>query len=94
MADFLPLTGRKNLSRIGNFHAETDEDLSMAVPKRRQSNAKTGSRRAHDFKKPKELTYCPQCSTAVPTHRVCPKCGYYMGRTIIEQEKKKKTKKK
>jgi large subunit ribosomal protein L32 len=58
----------------------------MAVPKRRQSNSKTGSRRAHDRKKPKQLTYCPQCSTAVPTHTICPKCGYYMGRTIVESE--------
>jgi large subunit ribosomal protein L32 len=56
----------------------------MAVPKRRQSNARTGSRRAHDHKKPKQLSYCPQCSTAVPTHVICPKCGYYMGRTVVE----------
>ncbi len=58
----------------------------MAVPKRRQSNAHTGSRRAHDRKTPKQLTYCPQCSTAVPTHTVCPKCGYYMGRTVVQTE--------
>jgi large subunit ribosomal protein L32 len=58
----------------------------MAVPKRRQSNARTGSRRAHDHKKPKQLTYCPQCSTAVPTHAICPKCGTYMGRTVMKVE--------
>ncbi len=58
----------------------------MAVPKRRQSNRKTGSRRAHDFKTPPQLTYCRQCSTAVQTHVICPKCGYYMGRTIVETE--------
>lgn len=60
--------------------------FSMAVPKRRQSNSKTGSRRAHDAKKPRQLTYCRQCSTAVPTHMICPKCGYYMGRTVVETE--------
>ena len=58
----------------------------MAVPKRRQSNQKTGSRRAHDHKKPKQLTYCPQCSHAVPTHNICPNCGHYMGRTVVEQQ--------
>jgi large subunit ribosomal protein L32 len=58
----------------------------VAVPKRRQSNARTGSRRAHDFKKPKQLTYCPQCSTAVPAHVVCPNCGNYMGRNIVKGE--------
>jgi large subunit ribosomal protein L32 len=36
--------------------------------------------------KAKELTYCPKCSTALPTHVVCPKCGYYMGRVVVEME--------
>jgi large subunit ribosomal protein L32 len=56
----------------------------MAVPKRKHSNARTGSRRAHDFKTPKQLLYCPQCSTARPAHVVCPNCGYYMGRIVVE----------
>jgi large subunit ribosomal protein L32 len=56
----------------------------MAVPKRRQSNARTRSRRAHHAKHPKQLTYCPKCSTALPTHVVCPNCGHYMGRAIVE----------
>jgi large subunit ribosomal protein L32 len=58
----------------------------MAVPKRRHSNARTGSRRAHDAKKPKHILYCPKCSMAVPPHTVCPKCGHYMGRTVVEME--------
>ena len=58
----------------------------MAVPKRRHSNARTGTRRAHDFKVPKQLSHCPQCSTAVPTHVVCPNCGHYMGRPIVVVE--------
>jgi large subunit ribosomal protein L32 len=62
------------------------QELIMAVPKRRQSNQKTRSRRAHDHKKPKQLTYCPQCSHAVPTHTICPNCGHYMGRTVVEEE--------
>jgi large subunit ribosomal protein L32 len=60
----------------------------MAVPKRRHSNARTGSRRAHDAKKPRHLTYCPHCSTAVQPHTICPKCGHYMGRKIVETEEK------
>ena len=58
----------------------------MAVPKRKHTNARTGSRRAHDAIKPKGLQTCPQCSTAVPSHTVCPKCGHYMGRKVIETE--------
>ena len=56
----------------------------MAVPKRRQSNARTRSRRAHHAKHPKQLTVCPKCSTAIPTHVVCPTCGDYMGRNVVE----------
>jgi large subunit ribosomal protein L32 len=58
----------------------------MAVPKRRQSNARTGTRRAHDAKKPRHVMYCERCSSAVPPHTVCPTCGYYMGRKVVEVE--------
>ena len=59
----------------------------MAVPKRRHSNARTNSRRAnHDKKEPRHLTYCAQCSSAVPPHTVCPKCGHYMGRKVVDIE--------
>jgi large subunit ribosomal protein L32 len=58
----------------------------MAVPKRKHCNARSGSRRAHDFKKPKQLMNCPNCSTAVPSHVVCPVCGYYMGRVVVKTE--------
>jgi large subunit ribosomal protein L32 len=57
----------------------------MAVPKRKQSNSRTGRRRAHDAKKAKATALCPQCNTARPTHVVCPTCGYYMGRVVVEQ---------
>lgn len=60
----------------------------MAVPKRRQSNSRTGRRRAHHAKTPKQLAYCPKCSSAVPQHVVCPNCGYYMGRVMVEVETK------
>jgi large subunit ribosomal protein L32 len=56
----------------------------MAVPKRKHSNSRTGKRRSHDAKRPRQLTYCAKCSTAVPTHVVCPSCGHYMGRTVVE----------
>ncbi len=56
----------------------------MAVPKRKHSNSRTGKRRSHDAKKARQLTFCPKCSTAVPTHVVCPTCGHYMGRQVVE----------
>jgi large subunit ribosomal protein L32 len=58
----------------------------MAVPKRKHSNSRTGKRRSHDAKRPKTLAVCPKCSTVVPTHVVCPTCGHYMGRVVVEPE--------
>lgn len=58
----------------------------MAVPKRKHSNSRTGKRRSHDALKKRSIGYCPQCSSAVPTHHICPKCGYYQGRTVVQHE--------
>ncbi|HIA20649.1 MAG: 50S ribosomal protein L32 [Pirellulaceae bacterium] len=58
----------------------------MAVPKRKHSNSRSGKRRSHHGKKPRQLTYCAKCSTPLPTHVVCPVCGYYMGRTVVDSE--------
>ncbi len=60
----------------------------MAVPKRKQSNSRTGMRRAHDAKKPRQLMACPKCQTAIPSHVICPKCGSYLGRPLVEMEEK------
>ncbi|MEL7496632.1 MAG: 50S ribosomal protein L32 [Planctomycetota bacterium] len=54
----------------------------MAVPKRKHSNSRTNNRRSHDGLKMKNLTICPKCSTTIPTHVVCPTCGFYMGRVV------------
>lgn len=61
----------------------------MAVPKRKSSNSRSGKRRAHHFKTPRQLNACPKCSTMVPSHVVCPDCGYYMGRVVVTQEEEK-----
>lgn len=58
----------------------------MAVPKRRQSKARSRKRRSHNAVKPIQLTYCPQCHTPIPSHVVCPTCGQYQGRTLVETE--------
>ena len=58
----------------------------MAVPKRKQSNARTGARRSHDFKKPVQTVACPDCNKMIPPHVVCPNCGHYMRREVIKQE--------
>ncbi len=32
------------------------------------------------------LVECPTCGNKVLPHRVCPKCGFYRGRQVIELE--------
>jgi large subunit ribosomal protein L32 len=58
----------------------------MPVPKRRQSKSRSRKRNSHNAIKPRQLARCSQCGTAVPTHVVCPTCGYYQGRTMIEDD--------
>jgi large subunit ribosomal protein L32 len=33
-----------------------------------------------------KLQTCPQCNTFKPSHVVCPNCGFYQGRTVIEAQ--------
>ncbi len=57
----------------------------MAVPKRRTSSAKTKSRKAANMKKTlPALSICPQCHEPKLPHRVCPNCGYYDGKDVVE----------
>jgi len=58
----------------------------MAVPKRKTSKAKRDKRRSHDSLKNPGLSACPECGAPRQPHRVCPSCGSYKGRTVIETD--------
>lgn len=58
----------------------------MAVPKRKTGRAKTNSRRSSHTLTAPAKSVCPQCHETKLPHRVCPNCGYYDGREIIETE--------
>ncbi len=59
----------------------------MAVPKRKTSKARRDSRRAQTYKLvAPNLSPCPNCRSPRIPHRVCPTCGYYQGRQVIQQE--------
>lgn len=58
----------------------------MAVPKRHHSHSRTRKRRSHDALKPLQLQKCRRCSKPVLPHVICPTCGHYMGRTLVEAE--------
>ena len=40
-------------------------------------------RRSHHAMKAPNLTECPSCGEKTVQHRVCPKCGYYNTRTVL-----------
>jgi large subunit ribosomal protein L32 len=58
----------------------------MPNPKRRHSKARTRKRRAHDALRAPQTTLCPNCQEPRVQHRVCPKCGYYKDRLVVEVE--------
>ena len=66
----------------------------MALPKRRHSKTRGRKRRTHWKIKVSSLSPCPQCKQPKLAHRVCPVCGYYKGKQVIEIKVKEKKKKK
>ncbi|PIU31804.1 MAG: 50S ribosomal protein L32 [Syntrophobacteraceae bacterium CG07_land_8_20_14_0_80_61_8] len=58
----------------------------MAVPKRKTSKARRDKRRAHQSLSLPSLAKCPQCGEPRMPHRVCPTCGKYHGRAVLEVE--------
>ena len=60
----------------------------MAVPKKRTSPSARNMRRSHDaLKPPGSVELCPDCRELKLRHQVCPSCGTYRGRTVVEVEK-------
>lgn len=58
----------------------------MAVPRNRTSNARKNSRRAHHAKKPFNTSGCSNCKKPRLAHQICPHCGFYAGRAIIQSK--------
>ncbi len=54
------------------------------VPKKRMSKARRDSRRAHDSLSGPNLVSCAQCSELKPSHVVCPHCGSYGGKQVLD----------
>ena len=55
----------------------------MAVPKQKQSHARTNQRRSQHKIAAPALNACPQCHAPRRPHRVCPNCGTYAGRRVV-----------
>ncbi len=56
------------------------------LPKRRISRTRKRKRRTHHALTLKHLVSCDNCGEFKIAHRVCPACGYYGGREVIQIE--------
>lgn len=60
----------------------------MALPKRRISKARGRKRRAGWMRLTvKNIVECPQCHEPKLPHRICPECGYYKNREVVDMSK-------
>ncbi len=56
----------------------------MAVPRKKTSKSKKGSRRANHFLSEKSSATCSNCGAKHAPHRICQSCGYYKGKKVVE----------
>jgi len=71
----------------------------MGVPARHHSRSRVNKGRSHMALKPLNLIKCSHCGRKILPHRVCPYCGYYKEKEVIDiykglTKKEKKTKEK
>ena len=55
----------------------------MPVPKRRKTKSRRNQRRQHLKLKRANFSICPKCKGPVLPHQVCPNCGYYKGKEVV-----------
>ena len=56
------------------------------LPKKKHSRTRRDKRRTHDSLTPKNIVQCSNCGEMRLPHRVCPNCGHYKGREVLEIE--------
>ncbi|MCH7931991.1 MAG: 50S ribosomal protein L32 [Proteobacteria bacterium] len=56
----------------------------MAVPKKKISKSRRDSRRSHHALSAPTLVECSNCGELKRPHHICPACGHYKGREIVE----------
>lgn len=60
-------------------------DIQMfAVPFRKVSKTRKRFRRSHNAMELPGTTTCKNCGEVIKPHRVCPKCGSYKGKVVVE----------
>ena len=58
----------------------------FAVPFRKVSKTRKRMRRAHNALTVPGMIKCKECGEMIKAHRVCPNCGSYKGKTVVEKK--------
>ena len=56
------------------------------LPKRRVGKSRKRKRRSHQALSPIATIVCSHCNQVTLPHRVCPNCGWYQNRQVVEIE--------
>ncbi len=56
----------------------------MAVPKRKVSKSRRDKRRTHYKAQSPTTATCSNCGEICRPHNICPQCGHYNGKKVIE----------
>jgi len=54
------------------------------VPKKRHTKGSRNQRRMHIFIEKPNLLVCSKCGKPVKSHIVCPACGFYKGKEVVD----------
>jgi large subunit ribosomal protein L32 len=64
----------------------------MSVPKQKHTQGRRNRRRANIKIAAKKMVACSHCKKMIIQHNVCPACGYYKGKKVVEIKIKAKKK--
>lgn len=56
----------------------------MAVPKRKTSKSRRDKRRTHFKAQAPTTSTCSNCGEVTRPHNICPHCGHYNGKKVLE----------
>ena len=59
----------------------------MAVPKKKTSKSKRNMRRAHHSLPKASYGECSNCGELKLPHHICPHCGFYNGKEVLQVTK-------
>jgi large subunit ribosomal protein L32 len=66
----------------------------MSVPKQHHTKGRRDRGRVRFKIAAKELTACSNCSKMIQRHKICPYCGFYKSKEVVNTAKKSKKKEK